>query len=127
MANKVIQYRYYGEDNVNNYPSGAQGSAQYYINGTVFEKTTPILQLGIQTLPGVQFYLNKSAGDPIVIGSTGIYELDLQNKTEITHLRFSSESLNLIADLNKTGQYQAVANPNAYLIVDIVYEQTEVE
>jgi hypothetical protein len=36
----------------------------------------PIVQLGIQSVPGTKFYLNGS-NNPIIIGNTGIYELDL--------------------------------------------------
>lgn len=114
MANKVIQYRYYGEGNRNNYPTDVDSSQ--YVSGDVFLETLPILQLGIQTVPGTQFYLNGSP-DPIIIGSTGIYELDLQNKTEISHLKFHP---NLIDNINDE-------KTNAYLIVDIVYEKMEDE
>lgn len=118
MANKVIQYRYYGKEysESKNFPLGL--SSQSFRNGSAFEATTPILQLGIQTLPGTKFYLNQGV-DPIVIGSTGIYELDLQNKTEITHIRFDQDLFDIIDGDNE--------NLNAYLIVDIVYEQMEVE
>jgi hypothetical protein len=37
-----------------------------------------ISQLGIQGRPGTSFYLNGSTL-PIVLGETGIYEIDLQN------------------------------------------------
>lgn len=111
MANKVIQYRYYGEGNNKNYPVGAKYRA--FVDGTVFT-TVPFLQLGIQTLPGVRFALNSpevTNEDSIVVGSTGIYQLSLNNKTEISELRFAAESMELIRD-----------TASAYLIVDVVYE-----
>ena len=52
--------------------------------------------------------------DPIIIGSTGIYELDLSGEIEISKLEFDYESLERI---NKMA--------NGYLIVDIIYEDEE--
>ena len=45
----------------------------------------------------------------IIIGSTGIYELDLEGLSEITHISFDPSS---IESINK--------NNNAYLIVDVI-------
>jgi hypothetical protein len=117
MANKVIQYRYYGEGNTNNYPKDV--SYTEFVNGQVFSNTLPILQLGIQTLPGTKFYLNGSL-DPIIIGSTGIYELDLQNKTEITGFRFDPRIFYII-----NGKDNIKSTSGTYLIVDIVYDEME--
>ena len=111
MANKVIQYRYYNDGNLNNFPSKATGNL--FTSGTAFSETIPILQLGIQSLPGTKFKLNNSV-DPIIIGSTGIYELNLDNKTEISSLAFDATS---IQNINE--------NNGAYLIVDIIYENSE--
>ena len=77
------------------------------------KKYVPILQLGIQSIPGTYFYLNGGL-DPIIIGSTGIYELDLSGEIEISKLEFDYESLERI---NKMA--------NGYLIVDIIYEDEE--
>lgn len=106
MANKVIQYRYYGDNDSRNFP--IDSTSENYVSGEVFAETMPIVQLGIQTIPGAKFKLNT--GDPIVIGSTGIYELDLNNKTEITSLSFDDSTLKFIKSLE------------AYLIVDVVYD-----
>ena len=73
----------------------------------------PISQLGIQALPGTKFYLNGS-NDPIIIGHTGIYELDLEGLAEITALSFDAKSIEAIN-----------GNNNSFLIVDIIYEQEE--
>lgn len=116
LAKKITQFRYYGEGNGKNYPNSGDKStiisASNLSSGGIFvtHKCLPIIQLGIQTLPGTKFYLNN-ATTPIVIGSTGIYELDLNNITEITHIAFDKASLNLI---NKTN--------NAYLIIDMIVE-----
>lgn len=72
-----------------------------------------ITQLGIQTLPGIKFYLNDGV-DPIIVGSTGIYELDLEGLSEITALSFDKDSIKRIDD-----------NDNGYLIVDAIYSAEE--
>ena len=106
MANKIMQFRYYGEKVSNNQPSNI--SASNLASGHIFSGYLPITQLGIQTLPGTKFYLNNSIY-PVVIGSTGIYELDLKGITQITEIHFDKRSLNLINE-----------NNNAYLIIDII-------
>lgn len=104
---KIKQLRYYYDDCPKN--AGYQKSAQY-CNETSFSYFAPIEQLGIQTLPGTKFYLNQSL-DPIIIGGTGMYELDLRNTTAIlSSLRFDVESMETIKTLD-----------NGYLIIDLVY------
>lgn len=111
MANRIMQFRYYGDKSSNNQTSNNQPSdinASKLASGNIFSGYLPIIQLGIQTLPGTKFYLNNSSY-PVVIGSTGIYELDLKGLTQITELHFDKRSLNLINE-----------NENAYLIIDII-------
>lgn len=112
MTKQVKQFRYYRDGSSNNYPgTGVPGHPTYrnLISGSAFSNFVPIIQLGIQALPGTKFYLNGS-NNPIIIGSTGIYELDLQGLSEINSLQFDAKSLSLIDN-----------NANAYLIVDIIY------
>ena len=112
MARKVQQIRYYGDnkaDRDKNQPAGLTGNRLR--SGSVFSQYTPMKQLGIQTMPGVKFYLNNST-DPIIIGSTGIYELNVENLTEITALSFDTTSINMINQTPST----------SYIIVDILYE-----
>ena len=111
MARKVQQIRYYGEGKTSlNQPASLNGAQLR--SGSVFNKYTPMIQLGIQTMPGVKFFLNNSV-DPIIVGNTGIYELNVENMTEITALSFDTTAINMIN-----------ANPStAYIIVDILYEQ----
>lgn len=114
MANLVKQFRYYNDDieePIKNQPKDKKGAD--YINGTIFQPYFPILQLGIQALPGTTFYLNNAL-DGVIIGRTGIYELDLEEETEISDLRFDYDSIQAI---NR--------NNNAYLIVDIIYDDGE--
>lgn len=112
MANKQIgQIRYYANNSSANSPaiSDLKQKLQY---GTAFDDYYPITQLGIQALPGTKFYLNSTSTEitsPIIIGSTGIYELNIEGISEITNLVFDGASLNNIGENNQ-----------AYLIVDIV-------
>lgn len=108
MAKKIMQFRYYTEGGTKNWPKDITKSR--LAKGSIFANYLPITQLGIQTLPGTQFFLNNST-DPILIGSTGIYELDLEGLSTITDLRFDIRSLSAID-----------ANENAYLIVDVITE-----
>lgn len=112
MAKQIMQFRYYNENATTaskNQPR-VQGYGARLKSGSLFSNYTPITQLGIQTLPGVKFYLNNS-NTPIIIGSTGIYELNLEGLSEITALKFDYGSVDTIAK-----------NDNAYLIIDIIYE-----
>lgn len=111
MARVVKQYRFYNEyDETRNQPSYI--NMENLINGKVFESPScyPILQLGIQALPGTAFYLNSSI-DPVIVGFTGIYELDLENQAEIVKLTFNKKSIETIN-----------TNANGYLIVDVLYD-----
>ena len=112
MARKVYQVRYYGDNEMNgkNQPAGLTGNRLR--SGSAFSQYTPMKQIGIQTMPGVKFYLNNST-EPIIVGSTGIYELNVENLTEITALSFDTASLNMI---NQTPSM-------SYIIVDILYER----
>lgn len=109
MAKHIMQFRYYNNGHVNNQPLGL--TRQELMEGTVFTKYTPITQLGIQALPGTRFCLNGNFEGPVIMGSTGIYELDLANISKINSLQFDAKSLKLIEE-----------NSNAYLIVDVIYE-----
>lgn len=107
---KVKQFRYYGMKDGRN-TGGARKNA--FVSGNIFNGFYPIKQLGIQTLPGTKFSLNKSL-EHITIGPTGIYELELENNIDIFNLAFHAESMNSISN-----------NDNGYLIVDIIYEAEE--
>ena len=112
MARKIKQYRFpYEKPNTN----GEFYSIEEIFNGNVIKGITDVEQLGIQTLPGVKFKVNDS--EPwVVIGHSGIFELDLNGAIDISKLEFSLGSLKLISE-----------NPHAYLIVDIVYNSEKGE
>ena len=117
MAKKYLkQFRYYGENSILNSPSN-NISKKNLVSGSIFFSTSNLISIasiGIQTLPGVKFYLNDSV-DSIIIGSTGIYELNISDNYEVTALRFDSDSIELLSDVSN----------NAYLIIDIIYNMEE--
>lgn len=112
MAKKIQQIRYYPNNPAGkNYPNNVTKATLK--SGNAFSEFLPIIQLGIQTLPGVIFRLNGANND-IIVGSTGIYELDVSDGAQITSLAFDQASLDMI-DSSGSG----------YLIVDILYEKGE--
>ena len=124
MAYKVKQFRYYNDkssevtESKRNQPTTLDGTttlitSEHYVNGDVFGKHFPVTQLGIQALPGTKFYLNEAV-DPVIIGATGIYELDLTNGIQISKISFAHDSMEKIKN-----------NDNAFLIVDIIYDDGE--
>lgn len=76
-------------------------------NGSLFSSMS-IQQLGIQALPGTKFYINGS-NSPVLVGFSGLFNLDLTDQGEITELRFDLNSLKYIK------------NANSILIIDIAY------
>lgn len=115
MAKQIKQFRYYQEaidgDNSMNEPIGL--AQRELASGDAFKKYFPISQLGIQALPGTKFFLNNNTHS-VIVGLTGTYELNLDGKAEITALQFDNESINATR-----------LNNNAYIIVDIVYDDGE--
>ena len=122
---KVTQLRFFG--NTNAYLNTSDRDVIYHqldenqpnslssidlSSGDVFLDYVPIIQLGIQALPGTKFNLNANL-EPIIIGTSGMYELDLSNSSGVlTSLTFEKESLD-----------QIDKNPDGYLIIDIVYQE----
>lgn len=118
MAKVIKQYRYYGSNESmksKNQPEN-EISLETLESGSVFfseDGLIAITQLGIQTLPGTKFYINN-AKKPIIVGATGIYELELEGISQINSLRFDKRDMRIIDELN-----------NAFLIVDALYEIEE--
>ena len=110
MKKQIKQFRYYGDNHVKNQP--ATISAENIASGSIFFEGNliSITQLGIQTIPGVMVYINSPV-EPVIIGSTGIYELNLENMSEISTLSFDPDSFKLIKD----------ASNSAYLVIDAIY------
>jgi hypothetical protein len=104
----IRQFRYYGETDNRNYPSN-EVAWNTLVGGNIFRGYGAITHLGIQALPGTKFYLN-GGNHGIIIGDTGIYELELERLGCITGIRFDEKSLKLIQE-NKD-----------VILIDIVYE-----
>lgn len=104
---KIFQYRYYG-DSKKNYPGDLD--REVLVSGDIFDKTgkSSITHLGIQASPGTTFFLNRS-NNPIQIGKTGIYEIDLSGYGFITSIIFSNTTLDTV-------------NEDNGIIMDIIYE-----
>ena len=114
---RIAQFRYYGNGNENNYPLNDIswfGGSDNVTTYDLLKNLGPAVKIGIQTLPGVRFFLNNNS-DSIIIDHTGIYELDVRDiTTTISSLKFDVSSLNLISEVD-----------NASLIVDIMYKKTD--
>jgi hypothetical protein len=108
LAKKIMQFRYYAKGDEKNSP--------HYITiaglttGQILRDFLPMSHLGIQTLPGTKFYLNGNTY-PVIVGHSGLYELELNDKMRITSLSFDGQSIKAIEE-----------NPNGYLIIDCIYE-----
>ena len=113
----MMQFRFHGLDSDLNYPNWKDSYEIGYWFDNLFQNYGSISHLGIQGEPGVIFYLN-GGNNPITLGSTGIYELNLEGIGRITNLRFDKKQLTKI--------YNNSRNANHRLIVDIVYDGAEV-
>ena len=112
---RVFQYRYYWDNSPLNVPSNL--TAQDMAVGGAFSQRMPIYQVGIQTLPGTKVYINSPyEGDPIIINKTGVFEIEAESQSTVTSLRIDKSSLNKIATINDGEK------TDAYLIMDIIYE-----
>lgn len=77
-------------------------------NKNIIADTSPVIQLGIQALPGTTFCVN--GGNEIQIGQYGLYELDLSDLGgQILDLTFVKIVTNSTHNINSA-------------LVDIVYE-----
>lgn len=110
MAKTVGQVRFYGDEDKRNFPQTL--SYVQLQSGSFLSNAYPITQLGIQTVPGAKIYLNKDK-QPIIIGVTGIYELNVDGLAQITDLAIASETLNVLRD--KRNQQ--------YLIIDYISDK----
>lgn len=79
------------------------------IDGSAFSAYYNIVQLGVRALPGTKFYVNGTS-NPVIIGFTGMFSIDLTAGGSITELTFDEDSIDEIEE-----------NDSAYLIVDIAY------
>ena len=112
MAYKIMQFRCYGRNHADNYPSNI--TIENIENGAIFRKYTPIVQLGVQynRYQPIKFYINNSEV-PILSHPYGLYELDLTDKTFIHSLKFD------LFDSNN----KLMVSESSPLIIDIVYKE----
>lgn len=74
---KIYQYRKNIPNELDNFPTSN------IINGI-----GKIIKFGIQATPGTRFSLNSSDDNIILIGPTGVYEIDLDNSfVDITSIK----------------------------------------
>ena len=107
MAKKVSQVRYFGENSALNTGTNV---ANQLLDGSAFKY--PIVQLGVQALPGTRLLINNSE-TPLTIGATGIYELDINGLATITSLMFAQNSINAVQN----------SNSDSGIIVDYAYDE----
>lgn len=109
---KIAQVRYNSASDIPNYPNRFEEDEfiQKLQDGSMFQEYYPITQLGIQSLPGTEFIVN-GGDNTVIIGATGIYDLDLNGLVKINNLQFLASSL---ARIKQT--------TGGYLIIDILYE-----
>lgn len=107
---KIMQFRFEGFQNLNNYPAFSDYNA-VLTEGNIFHDYGNVYQLGIQAPPGLRFYLNNSP-HPITIGKTGIYELDLGAAGRINSVKFNPLDIDFFFEQN-----------NNRLLIDIIYEE----
>lgn len=117
MIKKLKQFRFYDSQDLLQDPPLVRTTnpKSFFSSGTDFSAYLPIIHLGVQTLPGTRIYLNNNYDAPVIVGATGIYELDLTGTTGlISHLQVDPTSMDII-DQTATG----------YIIIDIIYESQE--
>lgn len=123
MAKFIRQIRYYGPGDNRNQPQGLTQSE--LTSGSIFNTTPTILQLGVQSFPGMKFFVNGADG-PVIIGSTGIYELNVDGISQINSIRFDTTEISRIGNpkVNDNNQNVAKRQTNGlYLIIDYIYEK----
>ena len=108
---QIQQFRYFGDKHPDNYPTNL--TVNMLKSGTLFDTYLPVTQLGVQAPPGTKFYLNDNASDvknAIIIGYSGLFELNLEGIAEIYKIAFEGASINNISKI-----------PGGHLIIDIIY------
>ena len=103
MNKKIMQFRYYGAKNKNNFPANIK--AGDFSNEDFFKNYYPIHYIKIQGPPNsTKFQINFNSNS-IMLGPSGVYELDLQDFSTIEDLKFNSIS-------------NTISEP---LIIDLIY------
>ena len=93
---------------------------QYYFNPAPPEYTIDLdlniyTKIGIQALPGANIYFNGKY-DPIIIGNTGIFEIDLKDYGYINQIKYDG---NYIPNVEYNDNGQVIEGPTPFLIIDL--------
>ena len=111
MASKYLfnQVIYNADNSDYNVPSSLV--TQKDVN-TVLRTYTSIYHLGVRTIPGTKIYFNGDTEHPIIIGFSGVFEIDFTDLSQgfISNISVDADSLAKIAE-----------NKSAYLVFDILY------
>lgn len=110
MAQQFKQFVYCGDSNYTT--DGLTKNLLTDAQQSIFNRYTPITQLGIQAPPGTKFSLNYSSL-PVIVGFTGIFQVDLSAGGTIESIIFDKNSIDYIEE------------NNCMLIIDIIYEGEE--
>ena len=102
MNKKIMQFRYYGIKTKNNFPANIK--AGDFSTEDFFKDYYPIHYIKIQGPNSIKFWINFNSNS-VMLGPSGVYELDLQNFSTIEDLKFSSIS-------------NTISEP---LIIDLIY------
>ena len=114
MAKQIKQIRWFKDGDSRNFPSTIlKKELQLDENNptdSYFEQYSPILQLSVHTLPGVKIYFNSQDKNPIYVGHSGVYQLDLTDTSAVLYgLHFDEKDLT------------DIENTNVGLIIDLMY------
>ena len=107
IKNKNGKFEVQASDSGTLFSSGKFEENKYIISS--INRTYPIYQLGIQSLPGLKIQINDN-GTEVVVGQTGIFELNLLKATPI--YGFSLTNLEQMYENSTT----------MYVLIDVVYE-----
>ncbi len=107
MNQSFQQFIYCSPGSEHNFPQNL--TAESLINGRFLPADRTISQLGISALPGTRLYLNGGTA-PVVVGFTGLFEIDLSAGGAITDIKVDERSIREIE-----------RNDSAYLVIDIAY------
>lgn len=114
VIQKFKQFRYYNDTSNKNFPVGL--TKEQLETGECFDGLFPAVEIGISALPGTKFYLNNGV-EPVIVNFSGLFDLNFTGSGGIiTGLKFDIHGLNYISD-----------NDSAYLLIDIVYYESEGE
>jgi hypothetical protein len=86
MARKLVQIRYYGSGNANNFPKNI--TVENLATGEIFKNYLPFYKIGVQSKEGTAIYLGDNINyNKTIVGRTGIFELEMIDRDKISVLK----------------------------------------